>query len=313
MSKKILILIVGLVVAAGAYASAVSALEKRMARAVREAGIAVQAVSVRPAWGSLLRGHLGAELELKAPEISLRWSKENLSGLTLKPLRAVRGGGIPVVQLRVWEGKASLLDQTVSPEVAWEFERLALTAQFDWKSRKCVFEGTGALVGDGAGEKGHLKVDGSAVLPRGPVDATVRLTHGQAGDLAPYVRQVLGAAPSHGAVEVVSRVTLHGGVLMTHNDVTATGLTFPTNEPTVLGPDGNRLVQLLLDREGKTHLGFIVTGEVGKGLDWSDLAAGAMREAVQQAMARGIQRVLTDTEQQPVEDAVRRGLDSLGR
>lgn len=312
MSKKIVVLISGLIaVAAGAYVAGTSALERRLGSAVREAGVSVQDVSVRPAWGSLLRGRFGAELVLNAPELTLRWSKENgISGLSAKSLAAVRGGKIPVVQIRVREGKASLLDQTVSPEVPWDFNRLAFTAQIDWPARRCAFKGNGALAGPGGSEKGRLQAEGSAVLPGGPVDATLHLAHGEAGDLAPYIRQVLGVAPSRGKAEVTSRVTLHQGVLMTHNEVTAMGVVFPPNETTVLGPDGNQLVQLLQDGEGKMRLSFLVTGEIGKGLDWSDLAAGAMRESVQQAMARGIQRVLTDTEQQPVEDAVRHELDS---
>ena len=313
MPKKTIVLIVGLALAAGAYFAGTSALERRLRRAIQEAGVTVQDVSVRLAWASLLRGRPGVELSLTAPELSLRWSKGSLTGFSLKPLRSSRAGRVPVVQLHVEKGRISLLDQTVSPEVAWEVRDLALAARADWKSGPCVFEGTGALADGMAGGKGRLKLDGSAVLPRGPVDASVSLTHGRVGELAPYLRQVLGTAPSRGTVEVASRVTLHGGVLMSKNDVSASGVGFPTDEPTVLGPDGNRLVQLLRSPDGKVSLSFVMTGEVGKGLDWSDLAAGAMREAIQQAMARGIQRVLSDTEQQPVEEAVRKGLDSLGR
>lgn len=312
MSKKAIALIIGLAVAGAAYAAGTSALEKRLRRAVEEAGIAVQGVSVRPAWASLLRGRVGLELDLAAPELSLRWSQGQLLGLALDPLRSYRAGRIPVVQLRVREGNLSLLDQTVSPEVPWEVRHFALVGQADWRTGRCTFEGVGSLA-DGNVEKGELKLQGSAVLPHGPMDAEVFLVHQQVGELAPYLRQVLGTAPSQGAAEVTSRVTLHGGVLMSRNDVSVSGVVFPTDEATVLGPDGNRLVQLLRGPEGEIRLSFIMTGELGKGLDWSDLAAGAMREAVQQAMARGIQRVLSDTEQQPVEEAVRKGLDSLGR
>lgn len=311
--KRTFWVVIGIAVVGVAYAAGTSALEKRCRRAVQQAGIAVQGVSVRPAWASLLRGRVGAELELAAPELSLRWSKGSLSGLALGSLRACRWGRVPIVQLRVRQGKVSLLDQTVGPEVTWEIQRLVLSAQADWRTGRCAFDGAGSL-GDGAPPgKGDLKLQGSAVLPWGPVDAVITLSHGEVGDLAPYLRQVLGTAPDRGMAQVQSRVTLHGGVLVAQNNVTAARVVFPTSDPTVLGPDGNRLVQLLKGPEGTVQLSFIVTGELGKGLDWSDLAAAAMREALQQAMARGIQRVLSDTEQQPVEEAVRKGLDSLGR
>ena len=49
-------------------------------------------------------------------------------------------------------------------------------------------------------------------------------------------------------------------------------------------------------------------------MDWSDLAAGAMREAMRQAMSRSIQQVLSDTEQnKPVEELMRKKLDTLDR
>lgn len=171
---------------------------------------------------------------------------------------------------------------------------------------------------------GHLEDEQGKALGRfnaqgtffreGPVDAQIALTYPDLSRLSAYLRQVLGAAPDRGAMEMKTRLTLFQEVLMAHNEVTATGVSFPSSELTTLGLDGNRLVQLLKDKEGKVHLSFIVAGKLGEKLDWSDLAAGAMREAMRQAMSRSILQVMSETEQKkPVEELMRRKLDTLDR
>ena len=95
--------------------------------------------------------------------------------------------------------------------------------------------------------------------------------------------------------------------------LTGQGVFFPSREPTVLGPDGNRLVSFIKDRDGVVHLDFIVKGTLGQPLDWTGLTTGTLREAIRQAMARNIQKVLNETEQKPVEEEIRSQMDSLGR
>ena len=166
------------------------------------------------------------------------------------------------------------------------------------------------------GQEGLLgSFDGKGTyLREGPVDADVTLTCGNLVALASYLREGLGSAPSAGRMRMETHLTVHMGVLMAHNEVTAAGVVFPGNAPTTLGLDGNRLVELLRDPEGKVHLSFIVSGKLGEKLNWSDLTAGAMREAMRQAMSRSIQRVLNETEQKkPVEELLRNKLDSLDR
>ena len=162
--------------------------------------------------------------------------------------------------------------------------------------------------------QGRFQAEGTYLIGEGPIDAQISLQYGDLANLAPYLRKVLGTALARGSMEMVSRLTVCQEVLMAHNDVTANGVLFSDNQPTTLGLDGNRLVELLKDREGKVHLSFIVAGKLGQNLDWSDLAAGAMREAMRQAMSRSIQQVLSDTEQQkPVEELMRKKLDTLDR
>ena len=181
------------------------------------------------------------------------------------------------------------------------------------RPRERRFTLSGSIEDGRGGSLGRFSAQGT-FFKESPVDADVSLTGANLENLAPYLRQVLGVAPSRGRMEMQTRLTLYRGVLMAHNEVAATGVAFSGNEPTTLGPDGNRLVELLKDREGKVHLSFIVAGKLGEKMDWSDLAAGAMREAMRQAMSRSIQQVLTDTEQRkPVEERLRNKLDTLDR
>ncbi len=181
------------------------------------------------------------------------------------------------------------------------------------RPRERGFTLSGRLEDGQGGSLGRFSARGT-FFKEGPVDAEVSFTGANLENLAPYLRQVLGVAPSGGAMEMRTRLTLYRGVLMAHNEVSASGVVFSGNEPTTLGPDGNRLVELLKDREGKVHLSFVVAGKLGQKMDWSDLAAGAMREAMRQAMSRSIQQVLTDTEQRrPVEELLRKKLDTLDR
>lgn len=148
----------------------------------------------------------------------------------------------------------------------------------------------------------------------GPVDAVVISEFPDISRLSSYLKEILGTAPAQGSMRMTTKLTLHSNVLMAHNDVTATGVAFTSAEPTTLGPDGPRLVELLRDKEGKIQLNFIVAGNPNEGLDWSDLTAGAMRESMRQAMSRGILKVMSDTEQtKPVEELMRRQLDTLDR
>ena len=103
-------------------------------------------------------------------------------------------------------------------------------------------------------------------------------------------------------------------ILVAETDLTARNVVFPTEEPTLLGPTGNHLVKLLKDSSGEVHLHFVVKGTLGEKLDWSDLVSSAVREAMRQAVSRGIQKVMKDSEElKPVEELIRKGLESLGR
>jgi hypothetical protein len=177
-----------------------------------------------------------------------------------------------------------------------------------------VYSAIGSLEGLSRQALGMVQVRGMSHLPDGPTEVEVSVKHGALQQIAPYVRRVLGTAPSQGSLELKAKVTAHAGMVVSETQLTSSHLAFATDEPTVIGPTGNRLVELLQDSKGLISLSFIVQGHGGQPLDWSDLAAGALREAMQQALARGIQRLLADVEERkPVEDWIQRQMESLGR
>lgn len=272
---------------------------------------AIHARLLTSAWG---QGQPGGEVEIIHPQLYMEWTRE------VKALTEMGGGspvvvvsGIPVAQARVRDGEITFIDRLAVPNVFWNLRAISFAMRPGSSPREQEFALSGRLDDRNGRPSGTVEARGTS-FPGGPIDAVVKLSYGDLVELAPYLRRVLGTAPSRGAVEVETRLTLHQGVLMAHNDLTATGVLFSDNQPTTLGPDGNRLVELLKDQEGKIHLSFIVAGTPGKKMDWSDLAAGAMREAMRQAMSRSIQQVLSDTEQsKPVEELMRRQLDTLDR
>ena len=209
-----------------------------------------------------------------------------LAGVEIPPIEGEERSPLGVDSLKVWPGRGP---------------------------GQRAFALEGRLADGRGGELGKVSVRGGYIR-NGPLDAEVTVDYADIVKLSSYLEKILGTAPIRGSMRMETRLTLHQGVLMTRNEVEAAGVAFSGNVPTTLGPDGNRLVELLRDPQGKVHLTFIVAGKPGEKMDWSDLAAGAMREAMRQAMSHSIQRVLSETEQQkPVEELMRKKLDTLDR
>jgi len=162
-------------------------------------------------------------------------------------------------------------------------------------------------------EIGKLEINGESLLGEF-FESRVLMDHAALQHLGPHLRKILGVVPSQGICRVEAKITSVHESCVAEIDLTASQVAFSTEEPTLLGPPGNRLAELLRDPEGKIHLSFVVKGKPGDHLDWSDLAAGTFRESMRQALARGIQQTLTDAEvNKPLEEAIRRGYESQGR
>lgn len=278
-----------------------------------ESPFSVDEVHVQFALDKVMQGQPVGDLELIGPTLSMEWNSQIRQYFSWGILQSLPVPAVAIRNLKIREGRLKFVDAVAVPSVPWITQDLSFEMEEKSDGRERSFRVAASLL-DLSGKKiGSFKADGS-VIQGGPVDVTVSLSYQEVARLSPYLRQVLGPTPTQGAVELESRIIVHGGILLAQNQLTASGIRFSTDEPTTLGTEGNRLVELLSDSEGNIQLGFIIKGDLEKKFNWSSLAAGAIREAMRQALARSIQRVLIEVEQvKPLEEELRKSLDSLGR
>lgn len=278
------------------------------------APLRIEEIQARLGVRNLLRGRQGLELEIRRPKLQMAWTPQARSLFSMAGLKGTSSPtALPLARLRVEGGEVTLTDETVIPATDWNLRDVRVEISAGPGPGEYRYRFSGLLFGEAGEDLGSLEAEG-AWISGGPVDGRGSIRHRDLRFLAPYLRRVLGAAPSQGRAELNTRLTVHQGVVMARNDVTAEGVVFPIGAGTTLDLEGNRLVELLRDGEGKVHLEFIVSGKLGQKLNWSDLAAGALREAMRQAMSRGIQDVLKRMEQiRPAEDILREKFDSTVR
>jgi len=278
--------------------------------------IRIREAVVRFGFLSFLQGRQGIAVELVAPVIVLR--QKATAGwdlpVTLSPRAAASVARLPLVvtRLRIRDGEVTIVDRQISPEVSWTFRNVSASLGRSHRPDEYLYAVLATVLDAQKKPVGQCNVDGHFFLA-GTTEATVSLNGMDLPFLAPYVNLVLGVAPSQGTCTLVSRVSAYQGALLADSKFSASGVVFSTEKPTLLGPTGNRLVELLRDPSGTVQLSFLLTAHPGQPLDWSALMASTIQEAVRQGMAKGIQNVLSSTEQSPVAESVRKGFESLGR
>jgi len=267
--------------------------------------ISIREVALRFGLLSFLQGRRDVVMELTAPTISLRRNAKTgvklLSGRL--PLFATR--------LRIRNGEVTVVDRQVSPEVTWTFQNVSASVSRSHRPEEYLYTILATVADAQKKPVGQCEINGH-FFSNGTIEATVSLRQMDLGFLAPYAGAILGTSPSQGTCTLTSQVTLHEGGVLADSQLSASGVVFPTEQPTLVGPTGNRLVEMLRDSAGTIQLSFLVTGRPGEQLNWSELMTSTIRESVRQALAKGIQNVLSSTEQQPVEESVRKGLESIG-
>ena len=285
----------------------------------------IQQLGIRLTLGSFLQGRPGVDLELIRPRIFFRGQLKGLAG-RLPSRSAFKRGGFLFNRLRVRDGEIILVDQRVTPPVEWRVKDLSVSVRSgpqpggysysilgDWQDESHQPQGNGEASSSRSHEQvGKLQVNGQLLADR-TIRAKVSFSHDKLEDLAPYARRLLGAAPARGAVQISGTVTLKQGELSADTELTASGVRFATEEPTLLGPPGNRLAELLQDRSGQIRIPFPIKGSL-QGQGWADLLTVSLKEALRQELARGIQRALTEAEPpRSVEEFLRRESESSPR
>jgi hypothetical protein len=287
--------------------------------------VSIQQVAVRVSPMAILRGQPGLDLEVNSPKLFVERGADGQMKLPLSapsaapaPSAPADSGkpakkAIPFSRLRVRAGELTFADRKVSPEVTWAIRDLRISLKQGRDPGGMMYGAVGELQQAAQKRVGSFELKGEFLQEStGEADLTIR--HEALEQLSPYVRPILGSSPSRGSFDLTSKITIHEGMLVADNKLTIRNLGFATDEPTILGPVGGRLVELLQDSSGVIHLAFVVKGKLGGELDWSDLFNSTLRQAMQQALARNIHKVLTDTQElNSIEDLINKGLESLGR
>ncbi|MCM8812203.1 MAG: DUF748 domain-containing protein [Candidatus Omnitrophica bacterium] len=273
---------------------------------------AIHKVIARFSFLSLLRGQFGLDVELISPVISMERSSDGTWRLPVNARSAGGGrGGLPVVRLRVRDAEITIIDKFVSPEAMWFFRKVSLSAKRE-AGGLYMYTFLSALEGLDRQPVGQVGVTGSVSFKEQAAEAHLSADYSALEFLAPYIQLAIGAAPSRGTCSINSAITVRGREFSADTKFIGKGILFAMEQPTALGPSGNRLVELLKDREGRVHLTFTIAGKLGEQMDWSGLITGTVREAMRQAMARSIQKVLGSSETN-VGESVQKGVESLGR
>jgi len=284
-----------------------------------EAAISIREMSLRMPIVSSVQGYLGPDLDLIGPRMAAMRTMDGklVFPVELAPESATQQQNpkLPFRRLRIREGKFLFIDQGIRPEATWLLKDLSVDISPGPRLGGYTLSAS-SLLEMGANEAvGRLELRGE-ILPLAPLptyELTITVSHERLWLLAPYIRPILGTSPSKGSCTIETTLSLQEGKIIAQNKLLARDVSFATEEPTLLGPPGNKLVSLLADKDGNVRLSFVVTGKPGEKLNWSDLTAAALREAMRQALSREIQKVLTDTELAPVEEIIRKGLESIGR
>ncbi len=279
----------------------------------QESTVSVEQASLRVGFISLATGRPRFQVGLVQPRISFERDPMRVRHLPVSWDRLKRTPGIPLARLRVREGEVLLIDRAVLPAVFCGVRDLSLSLRADRINGGFTYSAIGLLEGRSRQLLGEVQASGR-YHPAGWFQTRLAARHEGLEQAAPYLKRILGSAPSQGRFMMTSTVTCLADGVLAENEMTASEVSFATDEPTVMGMDGNQLVDLLRDPKGEIHLSFFVRGHVGQPLNWSNLLEATLRESLRQAMARNIHRSLTEAEPpRSVEELLRRGKDSLGR
>lgn len=276
----------------------------------------VRAVDVRVAiWSLLRRRPIVVDVALARPELFVEQASDGRMNLPKPPAPPApppsgrKPPPAPTVipgRFLIRDGTLTFVDRRRSPSgVEVVLAHLQADVRLGWLPAGYRYQVTGALVVPGSGEVGHITLQGQATLDQ-RTEATVQIVHRALQQVSPYLHQALGAEVTAGEGMLRAQIRGVGDQCSAQIHAELQGLTFARDDlMTALGIPAQQLVRLLQDAQGRIELDFTVSGRWDQlQVAWDQLLASAMRQALQNAVARHAQRVLTDTltEGKSVED-----------
>ena len=259
---------------------------------------------------SFMRGQPGLDVELMGPKLYMERSEQGFGPLHVGgPWSFPR---FPLNRLRIRNGEVTFVDWVSSPEVSWAVRDFSVSAS-SRNGSEYRYGMIGSLQEISHEPIGRLEVNGK-FLPGQMAVADLSVELGSLEFLGPSIQKALGVAPARGSCLVKAHLQCRGGTITLDTELTAQGVSFDTDEPTLVGPVGSSLVELLQDEEGQIHLTFVVKSEAGEQPNWSESVEGALQQAIRQALAQSIQRILASPDQsRSFEELILRGIESVGR
>jgi len=257
--------------------------------------LAMADVRIAP-WALLWRRTLVVDAALRRPELfieQLADGRFNLPAVTTSSTGSKPPAVLPRA-LRVVDGTVTYLDRhTGSQGVEIRVDQIQIHLRQVLPSLALRYQGSGIIRAPEAEAVGEVQLEGETAWDR-TTTATATITHRALPLFNPYLRTMIGTDVTAGEGTVRARIQSRGEQVSVPVHVEVHGLAFPPGAMTAIGVPAQQLVQLLQDEQGRLQLDFEVTGRWDQlRVQWDQLIASALQQALRSAMARNVQQVIT--------------------
>lgn len=263
-----------------------------------------EAVDVQVAlWSLLLRRTLVVDIDVHRPALTVeqladgRLSLPTFAAPAPAPAPATPSGAAPSQapavlphRVRLLRGVVIYRDQRQTPP--WTLTLAPVTLDVAAQPQGVRYRGDSGIRGSDDAPVGTLEFEGTTAFD-GQTTATVQLAHRALPQLAPYLRPVLGAAPTAGALAVRAAITGRPEAMTARVHVEMTGLVLPPEAMTAAGVTAAQLLPLLQDEQGRVVLDFTIAGRWDQlQVGWNELAASAVQQILRQLVTQRLPNIL---------------------
>ncbi len=219
--------------------------------------------------------------------------------------------------VRIHDGTLVYRDHRLTPPWAFVLDGLRLDARVTLAGVQ--YQGAGTIESPQRMPVGSVEVHGETAFD-GRTTTTVTVVHQAVTELAPYVKQVMGAEPTAGALTLTATITGRPEALTARIHVETRGLAFPPTAMTSAGVSAAQLLPILEDDQHRIQFDFTVTGRWDQlQVSWNDLAASAVQQILRGLVTQRLPNILlqglTQALQPPAEGGAAAPLDlkALGK
>ena len=222
------------------------------------------------------------------------------------PAPSSGGPAILPAHLRVRDGTVIYRDHRLTP--AWELTMDDIRVDVQAVPSQVVrYRGSAVIRSPQGASTGGLDVQGETTFD-GQTTAAITVTHRDVTHLAPYVQQVMGAAPTAGALTLTAAITGRPEALTVKVHVETQGLAFPAEAMTSAGVSAAQLLPILEDDQHRIALDFTVSGRWDQlQVSWNDLMAHAVQQVLKTLVTQRLPSILLHGVTRALETSVETG------